>query len=105
MSNDTPDDTVAAVSALWAAHRAAPFPARLRRVEGPGGESVPALDAYLAGCIHTFLANDGTLDPGRRRILTGCAADLAALLGSLTAQEAAYVSQLLRAADLISARP
>ncbi|QKG27180.1 hypothetical protein [Actinomadura verrucosospora] len=97
MSNDT-------VAALWAAHRAAPFPGRLRRIEGPSGESVPALDAYLAGCIHTFLANDGALDPERRRILTDCAADLAALLGSLTEQDAVYVSRLLRAADLISAR-
>ncbi|GAA2128673.1 hypothetical protein [Actinomadura napierensis] len=101
MSNYTPDD---AVSALWATHHAAPIPAGLRRIEGPSGESVPALNAYLAGCIHTFIANDGTLDPERQRILTGCAAELAALLGSRTEQEAVYVSWLVQAANLISAR-
>jgi len=84
------------------AHLAAPSPDGLRWADAPSGESVPALDAYLAGCIQAFITNHGTLDPERLQVLTECATDLAGLLGSLSEEEAVYVSRLLQATDLIT---
>jgi hypothetical protein len=95
----------AEVSTLWTAHLAAPFPDGLRWVDTPSSESVPALDAYLAGCIQAFIANRGTLDPERLQVLKDCATDLAGLLGSLSGDEAVYVSRLLQAAELIAQQP
>nr|BFE37750.1 hypothetical protein GCM10010200_100010 [Actinomadura rugatobispora] len=96
---------VAKVAALWTVHQAASFPDGLRRLEAPSGESVPALDAYLAGCISAYLAGQGTLDSQRLGILATCATDLRTLLDSLTGEDAVYVSRLIEAADLITEPP
>ncbi|GAA1580637.1 hypothetical protein GCM10009678_74170 [Actinomadura kijaniata] len=93
------------MSATRADHLATPFPDGLRWVDAPSGESAPALDAYLAGCIQTFITNHGTLDAERRQVLIDCAAELASLLGDLSGDEAVYVARMLRTADLISAQP
>lgn len=85
--------------------RCSALPDRLRWVDAPSGKSVPGLDAYLAGCIQTFIANHGTLDPERLQVLIDCASDLAGLPSSLADDEADYISRLLQAADLITGRP
>jgi len=89
------------VMSLWADHMNQPFPDELRWIDAPSGESVPALDAYLAGCVTAYIAGQGTLDPQRRQILTDCAGDLAAVLPSLERQPAAYVARLIEIVNLI----
>ncbi|MFI6317219.1 S1 RNA-binding domain-containing protein [Nonomuraea sp. NPDC050556] len=96
-------ESLATVTALWADHVHEPFPDDLRWINVPSGESVPALDSYIAGCIITYIARQGTLDPQRQQILTGCAEDLAALVPSLEGTAAAYVGRLIKMADLARA--
>lgn len=57
-SGMTPDDSV---QRLWDEHCDAPFPARLGGQEIAGVEMV-MLDADIAGCVQTWLANKGQLD-------------------------------------------
>ena len=104
-AQDSHEALIAEVSALWTDHLATPFPDGLRWVDAPSGESAPALDAYLADCIQTFIINHGTLDAERRQVLIGCAADLASLLSALSDDEAVCVARMLRAAELISSQP
>jgi predicted RNA-binding protein with RPS1 domain len=95
--------SLAIVTALWADHMHEPFPDNLRWIDAPSGESVPALDSYIAGCVTTYIARQGTLDPQRQQILTDCAEDLAALVPSLEGTAATYVARLIEIADLASA--
>ncbi|TMR93159.1 hypothetical protein [Nonomuraea basaltis] len=92
------------VKARWADHMSEPFPDGLRWIDAPSGESVPALDSYIAGCVTTYLSGQGPLDPQRRQILCDCAAELAAVLPSLPESDAPYVTRLIQIADLVTAQ-
>lgn len=53
------------VDRLWAVHVRAPFP----DVPSVDKGDLVELDTWLAGCISTYLANNGELDTGRRDLL------------------------------------
>ncbi|GAA2344689.1 hypothetical protein OHT20_36340 [Streptomyces caniferus] len=57
-----------AAARLWQEHLDAPFPAGLRGVELAGIDMV-LLDADIAGCVSTWLNNDGFLEGERHGIL------------------------------------
>ncbi|MFE0421581.1 hypothetical protein [Streptomyces sp. NPDC058953] len=70
-------------AALWDEQRRAPFPAGLRGVAF-GDTDLVLLDADIAGCVLTWLNNDGVLDLWRIGILRGCVEDLDRVIPELT---------------------
>ncbi len=66
--------TTASIRALWAEHQAAEFPHELAGEEVEGTDLV-LLDADIAGCVDTFLADGAPLDPQRLAILGLCYRD------------------------------
>jgi hypothetical protein len=64
---------------MWQAHCDRWFPPLLRGAEF-GDIDVVQLDADTAGCVSTWLAEGGRLDPARRRTLTACVKDLDTVL-------------------------
>ncbi|WP_459804080.1 hypothetical protein [Herbidospora sp. RD11066] len=70
-------------------------------METAAGEPVPHLDAVIAGCVSTYVQNDGDLDGGRVAILGGSADDLRTLLPGLRGENADYVQRLIQTADVI----
>ena len=88
------------VQALWADHMNEPFPDGLRRINAPSGESVPALDSYIVGCVTTYLSGQGRLGSRRRQILKDCAAELAAVLPLVPESDAPYVVRLIQIVEL-----
>lgn len=94
-------EAYAAVSALWGEHLAAPLPIGLRSLETAAGDPVPYLDAVIAGCVSTYVQNEGDLDPGRAATLGGCADGLRTLLPGLRGENAGYVRRLIQTADAI----
>ncbi|MET9896636.1 hypothetical protein ABZZ47_42010 [Streptomyces sp. NPDC006465] len=90
------------VGRLWAAHYRSPFP------DVPAGSKgdLVELDTWLAGCVSTYLANDGDLDIGRQNVITKCLPNLrrhVAQLGYPWAypQAFAYFRLLLKMTELI----
>jgi hypothetical protein len=88
------------VQALWADHINEPFPDGLRWIDAPGGESVPVLDSYVAGCVTAYMSGQGRLDSRRRQTLKDCAAELTAVLPLVPASDAPYVARLIQIAEL-----
>jgi hypothetical protein len=79
---------------LWAEHRTAPFPSRLRGKEVEGVD-MAMLDADIAGCVDNWLRSGGQLDDGRRGILRSCLDDLGRVLPVLDEpEERAYYQRL-----------
>lgn len=96
------DELEAAVSDLWQEHGQAPFPTGLRGAERAGIDLV-LLDADIAGCVHTWLGNGGSLDEWRRGILHRRVTDLDLILPVLGATDnAPYWQRLYRLARLVS---
>ncbi len=62
---------------------------------------MPYLDAMIAGCVSTYVQNEGDLDPGRIATLGECADGLRTLLPDLRGENAGYVLQLIQTADFI----
>lgn len=89
------------VTVLWAEHRGRTFPDDLLPPVGGDRICVPYPDGEMAGCIMSYVANRGVLDPVCRRILRSCARDLKPLLPRLRGDGAAHVARLVRMADLI----
>jgi hypothetical protein len=48
------------------------------------------LDTYVAGCVHSWLANRGELDVERWNVLAQCMADLDRVLPALSGAERTY---------------
>lgn len=93
---------VGEVGRLWATHCRSPFP------DVPVGSkgALAELDTWLAGCVSTYLANDGDLDIGRQNAMTKCLPKLrrhVAQLGYPWAfpQAYAYFRLLLKMTELI----
>jgi hypothetical protein len=87
------------VQRLWDEHSDAPFPARLRGEEIAGVEMV-MLDADIAGCVQSWLANNGQLDEHRKEILRSCLDDADRVLPLLQDDgEREYYERLRRLAQ------
>ncbi|AIA07793.1 hypothetical protein [Streptomyces noursei] len=80
------DSDFEVVSRLWQEFRVAPFPARLHGVE-VAGQDMLLLDVNLAGCVSTWLNNDGRLDAWRLEILSDCLTVLEEALPQITDAE------------------
>ncbi|MFD3481314.1 hypothetical protein [Streptomyces sp. NPDC058695] len=59
------------------------------------------LDADTAGCVLTWLDNDGTLDPERSRILQSCIEDLDRAIPEITDPAGIQYYQRLRQLALL----
>lgn len=95
-------DVVAAVSLLWDEHRRAPFPSGLAGAER-GGFDLVLVDADIAGCVHTWLSNAGTLDEWRYRVLHWRGSQLGGILAGLgDGDSPQYWSRLSRMAELVA---
>lgn len=69
------DEREAEVSRLWREHLAEPWPPRLNAAERAGVDLL-MLDADIAGCVHSWLASGGRLDPPRQQTLRRCLGEL-----------------------------
>ncbi len=69
-----------------------PFPGR--RAEDVDGIDLMLVDTEAAGCISTFLGNQGRLDPDQLRILRRISGDLHRVVPHLTGAMATYFAQL-----------
>ena len=93
-SGTLPDDKLAGASRLWDEHLRAPFPPRFTG-EDVAGRDVVLLDADVAGCVSTWLSNNGRLDLHRRDVLAQSLAELDQVLAPLTDQaEREYFARL-----------
>ncbi|MFH9937718.1 hypothetical protein ACH4OT_00095 [Streptomyces murinus] len=91
-----------ALTDLWRAHMAAPFPPGLRGAERAGIDMV-LLDASIAGCVSSWFDRDGSPDTRRLKIADRCVLDLDQVLPLLTeTDEIAYFRRLRRMAALVS---
>lgn len=90
------------VAGLYQEHLSAPFPGRLRGADRAGIDMV-MLDADTAGCVSTWLNNEGVLDTRRHNILFRCIADLDQVLPVLTeADDPHYWQRLRQVAQLVA---
>ncbi|MFH8760692.1 hypothetical protein [Streptomyces atroolivaceus] len=64
------------------------------------------LDTDTAGCVYTWINNDGAHDPGRRRILQTCVVDLERVIPQISDPSGRkYYQRLHQLALLISRSP
>ncbi len=78
---------------LWNIHMASKFP------RGYGGEAIEGIDLVLvdsdvAGCVTTFIKNDGQLDLWRTAILGLCYRDSTIVTSRLSGEAKEYFSRL-----------
>ncbi|GAA1891259.1 hypothetical protein [Asanoa iriomotensis] len=94
-------DRVDEVRHLYARYRAMPYPREMRPAD-VAGVSMILLDANVAGCVHTWLANGGALDTKRWQILASCLDDLDRVLPLLTQEpDHAYFATCRTVARLV----
>lgn len=87
-------DAVKEVKAMWDEWKALPFPSRYGGKD-VAGICVTSLDAYAAGCIHTFISCKGRLDDGRISILKKCRDELRVVVNELEGEARKYFNDLL----------
>jgi hypothetical protein len=85
---------------LWDLHMTNRFP------RGLGGEMIDGIDLVLldsdtAGCVLTFIQNDGKLDVWRTAILGLCYRDLTVVTGQLSDEGKERFSRLETLANLV----
>ncbi len=85
---------------LWDIHLAGKFP------RGYGGETVEGIDLVLldsavAGCVTTFIKNDGKLDVWRTAILGLCCRDLNIVTYHLSGEAKEFYSRLETLSNLV----
>lgn len=85
--------TLSEISELWEAFRKLPFPEAF--VEDATAGDLVTIDSFVAGCIDTFLHDNGTLDPVRIDVLIKCEEQLMAALPQLSEEGKDYFHQLL----------
>lgn len=93
----------AVVARLWQEHLDAEFPAGTRGAELAGCD-MALLDADIAGCVSTWLDNDGSLDAWRRQVLRRCIAELDKTLPLLTDTAALRYYRRLHRLALLTAQ-
>ncbi len=90
------------VKLLWDEHRSAPFPDAVAGEEIAGVDMV-MLDADIAGCVSTWLGDQGRLDEGRKAVLAKRLDDLGSVVPLLQDEgEREYYERLRRLAQLTS---
>ncbi len=77
----------------WSAFVSLPFPDGCAGLETEG-VCLVSLDTFAAGCVDTFVANRGCLDPNRIAVLEQSAADLSRVLPKLEGDARAYFNRL-----------
>jgi len=85
---------------LWDLHVTSKFP------RGYGGETIEGIDLVLldsdvAGCVTTFIKNDGLLDLWRTAILGLCYRDINVVTSHLSGEAKEYFSQLETLSNLV----
>ncbi|GAB3852834.1 hypothetical protein GCM10027610_081790 [Dactylosporangium cerinum] len=93
-------DRLAAVAALYEAHRKAPFPSRWRGADVAGFDMV-MMDSFPSGCISVWLARAGDLDDWRWNILAEYEQRLLRVIPDLDDDGREYYQRLLDMAELI----
>ncbi|MFG3604295.1 hypothetical protein [Micromonospora chersina] len=93
-------DRLAAVAALYEAHRNAPFPSRWRGADVAGFDMI-MLDSYPSGCISVWLAQVGVLDNWRWNILAEYEQQLLRVVPELNDYGREYYQRLLDMAELV----
>ena len=81
------------IDVLWSEFLARPFPEMCAGllIEGI---ALAELDTYTAGCIDTFIGNDGRLDAQRTSILEACAKELETVVPRLDGEAKSYFEHL-----------
>src|SRR6516165_9742459 len=97
-------DRRAEVAQLWQGHREASFPARLRGADVVGVDMV-LVDAFTAGCISTWLDQDGRIDDRRWDVLADCEQQLLRVIAKLDDDATAYYQRLLDMTALVLEAP
>ncbi len=69
------------------------FPAGASDIEIDGVNLI-SIDTFSAGCINTFVGNQGKLDRERIDILRNCTSELDLILGQLTGEIKGYFTEL-----------
>lgn len=77
----------------WRDFSAKPFPEGCTGVDIDGIDPVE-LDTFAAGCIQTFVGENGHLDAERTSILKKCANELDAIVPTLEGEALDYFSEL-----------
>ncbi len=85
---------------LWNIHLESGFP------RGYGGETIEGidlvlLDSYIAGCVTTFIENNGLLDLWRTAILGICCRDSIIVAIHLSGEAKEYFSRLETLSNLV----
>ncbi|MEU0790678.1 hypothetical protein ABZ342_11470 [Amycolatopsis sp. NPDC005961] len=93
-------DRRTAVTALFEAHRKAPFPSRWRGAD-VGGIDMVMLDANPAGCVSAWLEQQGLLDDRRWNVLAECEQRLIRVIPELDADGREYYRRLLDMTALV----
>ena len=81
------------IQKVWQDFLSTPFPERCSGVEVAGIE-LASLDSFTAGCIDSFVSNDGQLDAERISILKKCARDIDLVVPMLEGEAIDYFEQL-----------
>ena len=81
------------IQKIWQDFLSRPFPAGCAGSEVEGVE-LALLDTFAAGCIDTFVNDNGRLDADRISILKKCAEDLEIIIPRLEGEAIDYFEQL-----------
>ena len=81
------------IQKIWREFASRPFPEGCAGIEVQGIE-LASLDTFAAGCIDTFVSNNGCLDRERISILKQCAAEIEVVVPTLQGEAMDYFEQL-----------
>jgi len=100
LPNEGRTQTLNEIKRRWEAWRSRPFPqsacdSNLCDVD------LASIDTFSAGCINTFVSNDGKLDRNRIRLLQGNAPELDRVLNALTNDTEEYFRELSKLSNLV----
>ena len=82
------------IVAQWSRFQALPFPEALAGDE-IDGEDLVSLDTSAAGCIATFVGNEGSLGSENRKVLKSCIQGLQKVIPALPPEGKGYFQELL----------
>ena len=82
------------IKASWTRFCQRPFPKDCMAIE-IDTELLTTVDSFAAGCIDTFVASDGRLDPKRVSILSDCIEQLGTATNELQGEAKSYFEELL----------
>ena len=87
-------DNVREIRLMWDEWKAMPFPSAYGGKD-VAGICVTSLDTLAAGCIDTFITNNGRLDEWRTSVLKQCQGELEAVVSCLDDSAMDYFNHLL----------